>query len=379
MPTIAKIEVFPVRLPMKKLFSFASGTAGTFAQGAPHVFVKVTDSDGAFGWGECRPVPGWSYETLETVVTTLKNYVAPAVVGRDVWDRGGIFALLNRVVGQGVTTGQPIARAAFDMALHDLCATLAGVSLRQFVGGSGAKAQLDFSYTLTEHSVEEVRRAIENAQNEGFKHFNFKPGVDLSTDAEVAHAIREAAGPDAFVWADANGGLQLHQARKLAKQFYEVGVDVLEQPLAPNQLLQMKALREGCPIPLAVDEASVSASDFFQHAAAGLVDYFVLKVTRSGGIWPSLDQLAVMRAAGLPFIVSGLTDGLLTKVAAGQLAAAFGTAGPLALNGSQFVDDTALFPQKEEFEHGGTLFLPDTPGIGVAPDEAALQKFAAEM
>jgi muconate cycloisomerase len=103
-----------------------------------------------------------------------------------------------------------------------------------------------------------------------------------------------------------------------------------------------------------------------------------LKLTRSGGLFPSRDQWGLARAAGLPMLVSGLTDSLLTKLAACQFAAAFGCSGPAALNGSQFTDEDELFPTKSTIESGGTVTLPATAGLGVEPDEAALQKYAVE-
>jgi hypothetical protein len=83
-------------------------------------------------------------------------------------------------------------------------------------------------------------------------------------------------------------------------------------------------------------------------------------------------QIFMAEAAGLPLLVSGLTDGLLTKLAVCQVAAAFGCAGPAALNGSQFADESALFPTKADVELGGTVHLPAERGIGVRPDEEAL-------
>ena len=133
MSTIATIEVFPVHLPMIRSFSFASGSAGKAGGKAPHLFVKLTDSEGAMGWGEGRPVPGWSPETLETVASTLRGYLAPAVIGLPVSDRWGIHGAMQRTLGRGPSLGQPIARAALDMALHDLLAKRAGLSLRAFL------------------------------------------------------------------------------------------------------------------------------------------------------------------------------------------------------------------------------------------------------
>jgi L-alanine-DL-glutamate epimerase-like enolase superfamily enzyme len=103
------------------------------------------------------------------------------------------------------------------------------------------------------------------------------------------------------------------------------------------------------------------------------VDYFVLKLTRTGGIWPSLLQLGVALSAGHGLLVSGLSDSMVTKLAACQVAAAFGSETPAALNGSQFMDDSLLFPTKPKIEHGGSVHLDETPGLGIEPDESALR------
>lgn len=377
MRTVANVEVFPVQLPMIRSFSFASGSAGKAGGTAPHVFVKVTDSEGTVGWGEGRPVPGWSYETLETVTETLRRYLAPVVVGLPITDRWDLHRRLHRALGRGPSTGQPVARAALDMALHDLCARAAGLSLRAFLGGSDERDTIALSYTLTGHDRASILAEMNEARSQGFVHFNFKAAVAPETDVEVAETVKAEIPAGGFVWADANQGFQLHTARRVARAFESIGVDVLEQPLPADQFQQMRSLRRSTAIPLAIDEASVGPADFLHHVAAGLVDYLVIKVTRSGGVWPTLQQIAVAESAGLPLLVSGLTDGFLTKVAVCQIALAFGFAGPAALNGSQFIDERALFPQKEEMESNGSVHLNHEPGIGIQPDEDALREYSA--
>jgi len=375
---IETIEVFPVLLPVLETFRFASGSAGAAGGKAPHVFVKVTDSEGEVGWGEGRPVPQWSYETSETVETTIREHLAPAVLGLSVVDRWGLHQRMQATIGRGPSTGQPIAKAAIDLAVHDLCARAARMSLRSFLGGGNERASVELSYTLTADDAEEVGEQVALARKAGFRHFNFKAALASGADDEVAGAVREEAGPEAFVWADANQGYRLHQAREAASRLEAAGIDVLEQPLPADRMHLMRELRRSTRIPLAVDESSVSPADFFAHAAEGLVDYLVIKVTRSGGLWPTLAQICVAESAGLPLLVSGLTDGLLTKVAVCQVAAAFGCTGPAALNGSQFTDESTLFPTKAEVESGGTVRLPDGPGIGVRPDEEAVRDLISD-
>lgn len=375
MRTIQKIEVFPVRLPVINSFRFASGSAGAAGELVPLVFVKLTDSAGEVGWGEGRPLPQWSYETVETVTTTIRAYLAPALIGMPVTDRWELHQRMQRAIGRGPSTGQPVAKAALDMALHDLCARVAGLSLRSFLGGSDARNTVALSYTLTAHEVEAARREVSDAREKGFRHFNFKAAVSPETDIAIAQTVRQAAGPAAFVWADANQGFQPHEALCVVRELAAAGVDVLEQPFPADQLHLMRRLRGACPIPLAVDEASVSPADFFHYAAEGLVDYLVVKLTRSGGIWPSLQQISVAAAAGLPLLVSGLTDSLLTKLAVCQVVTVSGYQGPAALNGSQFLDESALYPEKAALEFEGAVHLNDRPGIGIQPDQQALEQF----
>lgn len=373
---IQNIEVFPVHVPVTRTFNFASGSAGAQGSLARLVFVKVTDSEGCHGWGEGRPHPQWSYETPESVVSTLRNYLAPAVLGLDVWDRHGLHAKMHAAVGRGPSTGMPVAKAALDIAVHDLCARAAGLPLRAFLGGSAEKTEIPLSWTVAVKSPAEVGEDVAAARGEGFAHFNFKVGVGPKQDEELAKAARAHVPADSFLWMDANQGVEFPRAVRLARMLEEQGASVLEQPLPADQMHQMRRLRSQTSLPLAVDESSVSPGDYFAHAAEGLVDYFVLKLTRTGGIWPTLLQLGTALSAGHGLLVSGLSDSMVTKLAACQVAAAFGFAGPAALNGSQFLDDAVLFPGKNRVERRGTVHLDETPGLGIEPDESALRAHA---
>jgi len=374
MRTIRRVEVFPIRLPVTRGFTFASGSAGKPGEGAPFALVKMTDSRGGIGWGEGRPVPAWSYETLESVTSTIRRYLAPAVLGTRVGDAADLHRRMHRVIGRGPSTGMPIAKAAVDIAFHDLAARAAGKPLHVFLGGRSGPATVRLSYTVTAHDARGAAADVEAGRAEGFSHFNFKAAVDPRTDAAVARAVRRAAGPEAFVWADANQGFNLAGARRAARAFAAAGVDVLEQPLPADRPDLHAALRRGCRLLLAVDEATVSPGDFRQYIGMRAVNFLIVKLTRSGGIHPTREQLALARAARLPFLVSGLTDGLLTKLAACSVAAAYGFGGPAALNGSQFMDESALYPDKRTVERYGNVHLPAGPGLGVRPDERAVRR-----
>lgn len=371
--TIGMIEVFPMRVPGLADFAFAGGMLCKAGGTTPHIYVRITDSEGAQGWGEGRPCPGWSAETFEGVTTTLRHYITPALVGHPVHDRFGLHAKLDRVLG-GHPTGQPIARSAIDVALHDLLARRANMPLRAFLGGAATPARVALSYTLTDHTAEKAGQTVAEKRAAGYKHFNFKAGVASAEDVAIAARVREIAGTEAHVWADANQSLRLSQARQLVRALEAVGVDLLEQPLAGDAQHAMVQLRQSTTLPLGLDEGCVSATDYYRHVALGAVDYLIIKLNRSGGIWPSLQQIGVALAARQGLVLSGLCETLLMRAAGAQVAAAFGVDGPAALNGGQFLDETSLYPEKQLTERDGSIYLDERPGIGVEPDFHAVQE-----
>lgn len=379
MRTISRIEVFPVAVPITRTFKFASGSAGTAGETAKLIYVKITDSDGAVGWGEGRPHPQWSYETPAGVVQVIRDHLAPALIGNEMWDRRGLHQRMHQQVGRGPSTGMPVAKAAIDLALHDLCAKAAGLPLRCFLGGAQADSSVELSWTVAVTTAEDAAKEIEAGQAAGFRQFNFKITPNQQEDEKIARRIIAATAPGGLIWADANQGLPVVKAAGICNFFHDLGVEVIEQPLPADELHQMRHLRQKTAMRLAVDEASVSPADFFQYVRENLVDYLVLKLTRTGGIWPTLEQIGTASAAGLPFLVSGLADGMMVKTAVCQVAASRGYRGPAALNGSQFMDDSRLFPRKAEVEKDGAIHLGEAPGIGIDPDESALRKYAWDL
>ena len=103
---IGQIDVLPAAYPLQGYFKF-------FGSSAVHrvVFVKVTADDGTVGWGQSLPVPSWSYETPETALIALRDYFAPALVGRDPLDLEGAHRAMDRTLAPALTTGMPISRA----------------------------------------------------------------------------------------------------------------------------------------------------------------------------------------------------------------------------------------------------------------------------
>jgi muconate cycloisomerase len=111
---IATVETFLVRYPVIGKFKFfkSSGSRPTMRD---TVLVKITDDGGRIGWGQSVPSPTWSYETPETVRTTIDRYLGPALVGCDAFDMDAIWRVMNKTIAGSFSTGQPICKPGIDL------------------------------------------------------------------------------------------------------------------------------------------------------------------------------------------------------------------------------------------------------------------------
>jgi L-alanine-DL-glutamate epimerase-like enolase superfamily enzyme len=91
---IASVDAFAMVYPTIGRFKFFEGPKGRPA-GRAAVLIKMTAEGGAVGWGQSVPVPTWSYETLETAYSTITRYLAPELIGQDVFDAAAIGTILR--------------------------------------------------------------------------------------------------------------------------------------------------------------------------------------------------------------------------------------------------------------------------------------------
>ena len=373
-PRIARIDVFPITYPMVGRFKFFEDPEGNLT-GRASAIVKVTADDGTVGWGESIPIPKWSYETLETVTTTLRNYLAPQLIGHAVFDIAGAHRVMNENIAPSFATGQPMAKAGLDIALHDLAGKISGLSLPQ-MWGRQPRETITLSWTLNPQTLDDLDGLIDEGLERGYEHFNIKVGVSPAFDLALSRRVRERV-PDGFLWADANGALDRLTALALAPELARAGVDVLEQPLPSNSLTGYGELKRQAALPILMDEAVVSPSSLIEFIRLDLIDGVAMKIPRSGGIMPAKRQVEILEDAGLMFLGSGLTDPDISLAATLQLYGAFDYRRPAALNGPQFIDASVLRrPLKPE---GGKLAVPTGPGLGIEVDEEKVRERVVEV
>jgi L-alanine-DL-glutamate epimerase-like enolase superfamily enzyme len=366
---IACVESFPINYPTVGRFKFFEGPAGR-PTGRQAVVVKITADNGAVGWGQSVPVPKWSYETLESVHSTLTRYLAPELIGRDPFDGDGLHAAMNHAIAPSFSTGQPTCKAGVDLALFDLTGKLLQQSAATRWQRPG-RARLTLSWTLNPRSLDEIEALVAQGRARGYRHFNVKVAPDPKFDLELCRIVKRLV-PDGFLWADANGGYDEATALAVAPKLADLGVPVLEQPLPPNRLGGYRRLKQQGALPIIMDEGIVSSVELEEFIQLGLLDGVAMKPARCGGLTEARRQVEIVQRAGLKFLGSGLCDPDLSLAASLALYGAYDLNFPAALNGPQFLNASIL---KDPLTvHDGELAVPTGPGLGVEVDEAKLRE-----
>ena len=365
---IASIQVWPFCYQTVGFFKFFQGPKGRPAN-RPSVVIKITADDGTVGWGQSVPAHRWSYETLETVQSTITNYLAPELIGLDPFDDDAIRAVMRQVIASSFSTGQPICKAGVDLALFDLTGKLLGQSAAQRWKRNGS-GKIALSWTLNPRSLEEIEKLVGEGLARGYEHFNLKIAPDPKFDLEACRILKFLV-PKAFLWVDANGGYDEATALDVAPRLAALGVPVFEQPLPANRLTGYQRLKKQGALPIIMDEGIVSSVELEEFIKLGCLDGIAIKVARCGGITEARRQIELVRNAGLMWLGSGLTDPDISLAASLALYGAYDLEYAAALNGPQFLKGSILEEQLET--SNGFLDVPSRPGLGVDVDETKVE------
>lgn len=364
-PAIAKVEVLPVEYPVTGYFKFFPRPV------RPAIFVKISLEDGTAGWGQSVPIPTWSYETPESAAHTLRHYLAPALAGRDPRDVEGAHEAMRKAIAPSFSTGMPIAKAGIDLALHDLTGKLARQSLPQWWQRKPLE-KVTLSWTLNPRTLDETAPLVEEGRKRGYQHFNIKVGPDPKFDVEFTRLVRKLIPAASFLWADANGGYELDAALAAAPKLADIGVNVLEQPVAANRLSGFAAMKKQGALPILMDEGLVSHVELEEFVKLKLLDGVAFKPARTAGLFDAWRQLEICEREGLMVLGSGLTDPDVSLAASLALFGAARLKYPAALNGLQFLKGSYL--KKPFVLEEGALRVPTSAGLGVEVDEDAVRR-----
>ena len=273
---------------------------------------------------------------------------------------------MERAIRPSFSVGQPLAKAAIDLACYDLWGRQSGRSVCELLGSKRIDS-VKLSWTINSTGLDKAREQLEQGRAAGYASFNVKLGAPQTPDYDrsLVGAVREFA-PQGFHWADANTSYDLATAKRMAGVLADAGFKALESPLPPNRLRDYQALKRHGALPILMDEGIVSPVEAEEFAALGMFDGIAMKVARCGGLWHAWQITELLRDQDLLLFASGLTDPDLSLAASLHLFAAAGLERPAALNGPQYLA-MKFRPEKD------LMRVPRRPGLGIDVDESAVR------
>lgn len=319
---------------------------------ARRVWVRI-EADGQEGWGEAAPSAyyGEDARSVEEALATVRPVIEE---GRD----PEALERLDRVLRDRIP-GAGAARAAVTAALHDLQGKRLGRPLWRLWGLDRSEApRSSFTLGIDEPDVmEEKARAAR-----GWPTLKVKLGVEPRREEAILEAVRSGA-PDASIRVDANAGWSAGAAVDRIRRLAEFGVELVEQPLPPEDRHGLRRVREASPLPIVLDESCVLPSDV--PGLRGLADGVNVKLAKCGGPRQALEAVHAARACGLRVMLGCMLESSLGIAPAAHLA-------PLAdwidLDGAALLAEDPFVgpgPAADAGPDRGALRLDESPGLGV--------------
>ncbi|MDP9206535.1 MAG: dipeptide epimerase [Gemmatimonadota bacterium] len=315
-----------------------------------NVIVRLTDDDGLEGLGEAAPNRYYG-ESVATVLAALGQF-KPIIERADAMDLESTEAQLSRVL-----RGNASAKSAVSSALHDLVGKRLGLPVHR-IWGLDAAAAPQSSFTIAIAESHELERRIAEARE--YPILKIKLGTDR--DMEIVRIVRNAA-PEKRLRIDANAAWTAKHAVKMSDFLADQGVEMMEQPVAANDIEGLRFVRKRSKLPVFADESCLVATDIAK--LAGAVDGINIKLAKCGSLREAVRMVHTARALDMQVMAGCMIESSLGISAIAQVA-------PL-LDFADF-DGAALLssdPFRGTSIADGTIRLSDGPGLGATPAPSA--------
>lgn len=382
---IINVEAIPFQLPVRREFRWA----GLKAALGSFVLVRIRTDSGLVGLGEATPLPDWggdfgrrAGETQDTVISVVTKVLAPVLAGRDPTNIEPLLADMDHVL-----RGHNYAKAAIDIALHDLWAKAMRQPLYAALGGAVRQA-VPVAHMIGLMSDREAVAEAAGAAADGFGAFQVKGGVDPERDVRVLNSLRETLGSGALLRLDANQGYgRAKEAINIVRRIGADVLDMIEQPV--TGLRDMAAVTAAVDLTVIADESCWDPHDALEVVQAEAADAISIYLAKAGGIARARQVAGIASAAGLPCDVNGSLESGVGNAANLHFALATpavtlpsvipvsAPAGfrPFQVGGAYYEDDII----REAFKAQDGALLPlEAPGLGIELDEEKLERYRVD-
>jgi len=328
----------PLRLTLRETFRIARESSDV----RDNVLVTLSDASGAEGIGEAAPSPYYG-QSADGVAAALDGLALPQVSDPKVLE--DILAAL-----QAPLANHSSALAAVDMALHDMLGRNIGIPLFRIFGLNPDRTPVT-SFTIGLASADEMRRKTQEAADYAV----LKVKLGTPEDRDIIRTIRQVTSVPIRV--DANAAWTVDETLENLRWLADEGVELVEQPLAADDLDGLRRVCDAGGLPIIADESARTTKDVV--ALRGCVHGINIKLAKCGGLREALKMIHIARAQDMKVMLGCFIESSLGITAAAHLSPLVDYAD---LDGHLLIADD---PYRGVGVRDGKMILPDRPGLGV--------------
>jgi len=360
---IEAVTLREIRMPLVHFFETSFGR--TYSR---RILLVTLHFQGLTTWGECvaGEDPFYSEESIETAWYVLRDYLAPALIGKDLKRGAECAALFERV------RGHRMAKAALENACWVAEAQEKNLPLWRLLGGSRKEIACGVSIGIQD-SVEQLLEKIESELATGYQRIKVK--VKQGWDVAVLERIRER-WPKIVLSCDANSAYRLEDFEHL-KKFDKFGLLMIEQPLWSDEIFQHAALQKQLKTDICLDESIHSARDAEAAIELGACRIINVKVGRLGGFSEAIATHDICRQHKIPVWCGGMLESGIGRAQNVALSTLENFRLPGDVSASQRYWKEDIVEPEIEVSAQGTIAINDQPGTGYRVREDLIEKLTA--
>lgn len=277
---ITNVEAIVLRLPVRQ--AVANGTQDD-------LLIRIDTDEGIIGYGEVDTSPEVGRAMVDAAMSHATCYgVREILLGKDPFDIEQIWELMYRKTNYYGRLGVVMhVMSGVDMALWDIVGKAFHKPVHKMLGASLCSEVRAYASLLMPDTVQGVHEAVARYAAEGFTavKLGYGPlGSDVRTDVKLAAAAKEEAGKNVEVMIDIGHGYSLKEALQAAREFEEIGIYWMEEPLPPEDIEGYERLCSSTSLRIAAGEQDAGRWSFRRLIWEAGLDVIQPDISRAGGL-----------------------------------------------------------------------------------------------
>lgn len=310
---IKSLEIFKVAIPLYRPFKTALRTV----EACEDIIVRLNLEDGQFGFGSAAPALAITGESHETIISAIKNYIAPSLVGVDIAHRHLVSALLRSAIAKNTS-----AKAAVDMAVFDAWSKIYKLPLVTALGGKPKVLTTDMTISLNTPKI--MLDHAKEAMSQGFDALKIKVGGSISEDLERIKTIVNGTENRLEYRIDANQAWSSDDAIQMCGILADLSFNIpfIEQPVKALDFEGLKKVHKNSPLRILADESCFSFQDALKLIQMDACDLLNVKLMKTGSIDEALQIIDLAYQSGKECMISSMLESKMGIACASAIAAA---------------------------------------------------------